>query len=374
MEHISGRANDTRNDDEIHLRDLWNLLVRNWLLIGIILVLSVGGAVAYTLNTVPVYQSVTSIRIEEQRTELPVLDVIQTLSTGSQVETEMEVLRSRTLAEAVVDSMALQARIVSPRGIARTTLLNSLFIEQWAPGATYVLERTGSDTYTITAQETGEAHGVVSTNEPAALPGVTFRLQPEALDFDRLEIRILSFERAVEALQGKVAVTRPNREASIVTVRYESTDTQLVHQVPNALAGSFIARRQAVRKTEATSMVTFLEEQIDTLSGQLAAAEEELTAFREGEQVVSIQAEANAQVTQLARLQAERNLLEADRAALQSLVDEIEIEAATADPTASSRSRHSSGTTPFPSFCERSTRPTPSALPFWSGGPWRIRR
>ena len=87
------------------------------------------------------------------------------------------------------------------------------------------------------------------------------------LDEDDQEIRVsvVEFEQAVEVLQRAIAVARPNREAGIVTVRYESADTLLVYQVPNRLAASFIADRQNVQRTGARSTVAFLEEQIDTL-------------------------------------------------------------------------------------------------------------
>ena len=68
---------------------------------------------------VPVYESTASIRIDEDPSNVPVLDILETISTGSQVETEMEVLRSRTLAEDVVDSLALQVVLAGPRGVAR---------------------------------------------------------------------------------------------------------------------------------------------------------------------------------------------------------------------------------------------------------------
>jgi tyrosine-protein kinase Etk/Wzc len=331
------RANEaTRQDDEIQLRDIWNILVRNWVLIALILVGTVGGTAAYTYNTVPVYQSTTSIRIEEQQTDLPVLDVLQNLSAGSEVETEMEVLRSRTLAESVVDSLKLQVAVVSPRGVARSELLESLFVERWAPAGMYVLDRLADGAFAITEEDGVGTFGTVSTRTPAALPGATFTLVMGADPADQIVVEVRDFERAVETLQRTLAVARPNTEASIVTVRYESSDTQLVHFVPNTLADRFIAQGQAVRKTEATSTLRFLEQQIDTLSGQLAAAEEALTAFREGEQVVSIQAEAQSQVTQLSRLQAERNIIEAERAALQALVTEIDEEVRAADPSAPS--------------------------------------
>lgn len=335
MDQPSVLTNGARADDEIHLRDVWNLLVRNWWVLGLSL-LAVGGAtVAYTLYTVPVYEAAATIRIDEKRTDLPVLDILQTLSTGSNVETEMAVVRSRTLAEDVADSLALQVSVVAPRGVARAALLQSVFVERWAPEGLYTLRRQADGTFGIT-DEDGAPLGSVSATAPAALPGATFLLHPEAALHAEIVVSVRTFERAVASLQGGTTVSRPNREASIITVRYQSADTQLVHQVPNALANRFIARGREVRKTEARSTVSFLNEQIDTLAGQLREAEEALTGFREVEQVVSLQAEAQAQVTNLSRLQADRNTIEAEREALQQLVTEIEREAQTADPSAPS--------------------------------------
>ena len=60
---VPGLTNGARDEDEIHLRDVWNLLIRNWLVIGFALILCAGAAAAYSLYMVPVYESVTSIRI-----------------------------------------------------------------------------------------------------------------------------------------------------------------------------------------------------------------------------------------------------------------------------------------------------------------------
>ncbi|MGD8320465.1 MAG: Wzz/FepE/Etk N-terminal domain-containing protein, partial [Gemmatimonadota bacterium] len=337
MDQLTVTTSGGRDDDEIHLRDVWNLLRRNWLIIAAALILTVGAASAYSFYAVPVYDSTTSIRIEEQQGgDIPVLDILQDLQSGSEVETEMEVVRSRSLAEDVVDSLGLQISVMSPRGVARTTLMSSVLVERWAPEGTYVLRRQANGSFSVMNDEDGSGLGTASTGQPAALPGATFRLRAAAGDYAEMVLHVETFEKAVEDLQEAISVARPNREASIITVRYESSDTQLVHLVPNALANRFIERGQTIRKTEARSTVAFLNQQIDTLSRQLNQAEDALQTFREGEQVVSIQAEADAQVTNLSKLQADRNTIEAERQALQQLVNEIDREAAGADPTAPS--------------------------------------
>ena len=174
----------SRQEDVIHLRDIWNLLLRNWFLISFSLFVVVGATAAYTFTAVPVYQSTSTIRIDEENSSVPVLDILQSLSVGSQVETEMEVLRSRTLAEAVVLEMQLQLGVAQPRGVARAHLLTAVHVEPWAPEATYRLEGRAGRGYDIYQGENGSVVGTVSVTQPAVLPGVTFTLQPAALDHE----------------------------------------------------------------------------------------------------------------------------------------------------------------------------------------------
>ncbi|HKK93585.1 MAG TPA: GumC family protein, partial [Longimicrobiales bacterium] len=323
-------------DDEINLRDVWNVLVRNWVILALTLLLTVGGAYAYSFYTVPIWESTATVRIEEDTgPNVPVLDVLQDISSASEVETEMEVLRSRILAEEVVDSLGLKLTPILPKGVARAAIINDLFIEPWSPAATYRLVRS-EESFSITDAETGEDFGQVSRTERGTIPGASFLMSEPAFRYDEIHLEVVTFARAVQRLRANLNVSRPNRDASIVTLRYESTDTIRVAEVPNLLAASFIDRRQAVQTTQARSTVDFLVEQIDTLQRQLAAAEDTLVAYEQGEQVVSLGAEADAQVTQLANLQAQRLQVENDRQTLQDLVDEVEQQAQSGDPMAPS--------------------------------------
>jgi len=310
-------------EDEISLREVWNLLARNSGLIVATTAFVALGVGIYSFMAVPVWESVTSIRIDEEQTNLPVLDILQSVSSGSQVETEMEVLRSRVLTEEVVDSLSLQVVVESPRRVARGDLLAGIRVARDAAEVELTLRRTEGDQFEVSDAETDEVLGTVSATAALTLPGVRFAMTPRASDHDEIRLRVRSFERAVRAVQDQFSVARPNREAGVVTVRFETTDTVLVHEVPNQLAAGFIERRQRIMKTEATSTVDFLDEQLDTLQVQLTDAEERLVTFREAAQVVSPEAEATAQVSQLVDLQGQRDIIDAERSALQGMVDDI---------------------------------------------------
>ena len=137
----------------------------------------------------------------------------------------------------------------------------------------------------------------------------------------------MEFNDAVKWFRRAVEVSRPDREADIVAVRYQGVDPVLVRDVPNTMARLFIRQRQEEKKQEARGTVAFLTEQIDSLALQLVGAEEELREFREGENIVSLEHEGRAHVERLAQLQAERDLLDAEREALAELLITVQQDA-----------------------------------------------
>src|SRR5690554_7365673 len=96
------------SDGGARLRDLWNFLLRNRLLAFGVPLLMVAATTVFVLVATPIYDAAVWIRIDQERSNLPVLDALKDLSSGSQIGTEIQVLRRRPLAEALVDSLALQ--------------------------------------------------------------------------------------------------------------------------------------------------------------------------------------------------------------------------------------------------------------------------
>src|SRR5690606_36850493 len=114
--------------------------------------------------------------------------------------------------------------------------------------------------------------GLYGIGELVRLDGAALRLLPEAAEHEEIRIAVLEFERALKYFRKALEVGRPDREADIVTVRYQGTDRALVRDVPNAMARFFIRQRQEVNNSQALGTVRFLEEQLDTLAGRLVVA------------------------------------------------------------------------------------------------------
>src|SRR4051794_9744057 len=104
--------------ETISLSRAFGALVRNrWLAIGVLLGF-IGLAVLGTWMSAPVWEAEATLKIQEDdhgANLLKQLSPMAALDKG-RIETDMVVLRSRRLAEQVVDSLGLQLSVSEPEG------------------------------------------------------------------------------------------------------------------------------------------------------------------------------------------------------------------------------------------------------------------
>jgi succinoglycan biosynthesis transport protein ExoP len=286
------------------------------------------------MRTVPVYRSLITIRIKDATNEMQsvVREALLPLTSGSEVSTEREVLGSRTLIEDAVKGLGLQLRLVEPTRIARSQLLRDIRIDTNAPSGAYVLNRDKKGKYVVAREDEPEVIARVAPDERVEFRGIAFHLRPQAAEHDRIRLLVATFPSAVEAVNGRIKVTRLDREAKILTLDYESSDPELTSAVPNLIAERFVARRVAGQRAAVGSTIAFLRQQLDTLADQLRAAEAALLAYRERQRVVNPTVEGSSQVNRIVQLQSERSTLETERAALAKLMSEVERAAASKKP------------------------------------------
>ena len=311
-------------DDEVDLREVWAILRRNWWIVAGGTALGLLTAFAYVKLATPIYRSSTTLQFQEKGSTVPVLDALRDLQGGTEVGTEMEVLRSRSLAEAVIDSLGLQVGVAGPRGVRRGDVIASVQADADAPEVGIRLVRGADGRFTAELRD-GEYDGELGAalpGEPLRLPGATVVLAPGAAELERVDLEVLPRPLAAERFGEALGVSRPNRDANVVKVRFDAPDPELARDVANVLAHQYLVRRNAVRKVSDRSTVDFLRSQVDTLQVQLRTAEDAVRRFREQNRVVSLEAEAQAQVERLAALQAQRAELESEREALAALLAE----------------------------------------------------
>src|SRR4249920_1859263 len=105
----------TTADDEVRFRDLWHVILkRKWSIIAFFLIAVTATAIG-TLMQTPVYRAEITLKIDSEASKImPFKDGVQ-FDTGDPdyFATQLELLKSRALAERVVTQMKLKPAVVT---------------------------------------------------------------------------------------------------------------------------------------------------------------------------------------------------------------------------------------------------------------------
>ena len=273
--------------------------------------------VFYAQRQRPVYEARTTLRIEDQRTQNNPGDLLAALRAPSTIETETEVLRSRTVAEDVVDSLALSVQVVEPRGASRRDLFRMLRAGSDAVPGTYRIQRDPAGS-SVTAPDGREARGAYGTAVEVA--GLALDAVPSLQGPARIELQVGSPAAAAAGLREAVRVTRLQPNGAVIAVSYQNIDPVLASDVANAVARSYIAHRNAFQKQQVHAAVQFLQGQVEASGAELHQAESALEQFRRTHFAIDPEAQAGDAVRRLADSRAEREELAAARSELSTLL------------------------------------------------------
>lgn len=310
--------------ETIHLRDyLYIIYKRRWLILATLgLVIS---ATAYlTFTAKPVYEAESTIRIETPRSGNSILSQSPNWSYYKllgQLETEIEVLKSRSIAERVVTRLGLPLESLNG-GMRRQELFESISVSREATPGEYRIHFEKDGTFRVFLGDSLLASGELGA--PVRLTGLEFAFRPALRVVPReLAFEILDFDSAVKSFM-KNSEAKPVKDTNIIKISVRGHDPLEVEKMVNTWAEEFLSQGLAYNKLEARSVREFLEEQLSVVSEQLRGSEEALQDFKESSQVVVLSVEAESQITELARFEAERAAAMTEMDGIQRFLAKIE--------------------------------------------------
>src|SRR5262249_39874149 len=175
--------------------DLLGILHRNvWWIVGCTVV-CLTAALLYVALVRPSYTAAASVRIDDRREQdqAPGLSALG-LTGGNEVNTEIEMLRSRMLAQAVVDSLGLQLRLTAPRWATRDRALVVRHVDRDAPASIYSLRPEGRDGFTLRNDSTGKTLGHVVPGADLPIPGLDIALSAYARGLGTITFRVANYD------------------------------------------------------------------------------------------------------------------------------------------------------------------------------------
>lgn len=238
---------ERRDDDEIDLLAYWRILVkRRWLVLGILTGV-VALALLKTLMATPIYRATSVLQLEKAGSQVVQVEGIQPDSDGygwdpEFLQTQYELLQSRSLAERVADELNLDE-----------ATLDRLNDPGWL-GRMLALLRPKSK-----AAAAGDAAPVAAAKQLRAAAGV---------------------------VRGGLSV-EPVRNSRLVRINYDSPSPEFSARVANAIAEGFIASGLERRFGASSYAKTYLEDQLKLTKAKLEESERKLVSFAQKEGLVS---------------------------------------------------------------------------------------
>ena len=318
---------DPHSDGEVPPRRFsWAVITRNKWIIVACTVVAVAITAGLTRLAVPIYESSATLRIEEMEANLS--EMFRNVSGDRRLGTEIEELRSRTLAEGVVRALGLRLIVEEPKAGPRSSLVRQTQVADSSRTGAYQLVRGADRRFTLQDKRTGTTLGTFAAGGHVAYGGFDFLLATSALEHSTIQFTIIGMNTATALIGKELSVFQPGRDVNIVRVSFRSRDRELAWKVPQLLVDSYMRQRQELQALQTRSTISFLHQQIDTISTQLTESERKLEVYREHSEVINPQAEASAQVGRLVGMQTQRGMLEIERSALASLMADVDAKAA----------------------------------------------
>ena len=311
---------------------------------------------AWTFLATPRYQSRALLRIDSRAASSPMLDELKALpgiglmGLGSdELETEIGVLKSQRIADAVLDSLALTVRVRQPAG-SRAAILRARTMAPATAGrvvdgsddvdARLRLTRAGDGPYRVeVTQQEGDL--TVPTSWAPGDSAVVGRLQLQLLPALRtagpatIKLDLLPRYKAMELFEKRLDIRTQEGGSHLVSITFEDADREVAAAVVERLVAEYLAYTLQNERADDGVRTGELRREVAAFATRLANAEERLRAFKEQRRLVIPDEQATAQLQRISLLRTQLDGLEVERSALARLLALVTTRSANdADPSA----------------------------------------
>jgi tyrosine-protein kinase Etk/Wzc len=299
-----------QENDTIDLRDVLQVLRRGsrWIVGGAVLGLLAAVAVTQLLPTR--YEATATVLLRDQpNSQLPDIGRLGGLGgifpAASGFETELEILTSRAVVGAVVDSLGLQLRVRQPAKTTSESLVEVVRVQPQRDKEVLHFQREGAE-YRVTGPGVSTA---IAPGSALRVPSADLVLRTELPD--RFQVELMDREETITRVRKQLKARRAAGE--VASVVYRDADPRTAAAVPNLLVSLYLQRRATSDRGVNHRRYEFLRTQTDSISLELARAEEALRAYQETSGAVdpALRGEAEFERAMVLRAQIETSSVEA---------------------------------------------------------------
>ncbi|NLS13543.1 polysaccharide biosynthesis tyrosine autokinase [Vibrio sp. SM6] len=314
------------DNDEIDLTKLFGVLLdAKWTIILTTFVFALGG-IAVALLSTPIYKADALLQIEEKSgggISAMVGDMGELFSQESSASTEIEIIKSRMILGDTVEKFNLTT-VATPiylpvvgSGIARLTdSQNGISVSRFE----FPKYDIGQVLRIVLTEPEANRYQLVDDNDNVILSGTVGELA-ESGEY-RLFVAQITGEtgaefslskrsnlEAIEWLKQNLVVTERGKQTGILELSFESADRVLAVKLLNDIAQNYFLQNVARHSAEAEKSLTFLQGHLPDIKTELTGAEDTLNAYRQDNESVDLNLEAQSALKVMVELEAQLNEL-----------------------------------------------------------------
>ncbi|WP_199455144.1 polysaccharide biosynthesis tyrosine autokinase [Vibrio owensii] len=312
-------------DDEIDLGKLFGILIdAKWFIIGITLLFATMG-IAVALLSTPIYKADALIQIEQKSSggiSAMVGDMGDLFAAESSATTEIEIIKSRMILGDTVDKFNLTT-IATPeylpfvgKGLARINgtqnyiSVSSFAIPRTAQSFKHHLVVTDAEkgTFDLMIEDQVVLSGVVG--QTIEMNGYHIKVRElVAQNEDTFSISKISKLDAINRLASQLSISERGAKTGIVSLSIEGEYPERNQQILNDVVQNYFLQNVRRNSAEAEQSLNFLKDHLPEIKDKLNGSEDVLNRFRQENESIDLNLEAQSTLKVMVALEAQLNEL-----------------------------------------------------------------
>jgi tyrosine-protein kinase Etk/Wzc len=290
--------------EEVHLTDYLNVIMRRrriFLLSFIFLFVAVA---LYTFMMKPVYEAGATLHVKDEKGgKGGILGDLAMLNSSNPVDAEIEILKSRSNAEEVVERLHLTWKIAKKsKGLG----IKISDFSSTSPEPEYMIELTAPGAFIVKATD-GSPAVAGTVGQLVRTKTLTLLLSElQGKQGDSFKLRQGNFNGTVAGLRSNIKASEVGKKTNIIKVTYNNTDPVLARDVVNTLVQAYLDQTLSFKTEEASRTVTFVEDQLKGTRNELDLSENNLQTYKSGSGVVKLDTEADELIKKLSEIERDR--------------------------------------------------------------------
>jgi len=289
------QSENIEQQEEVSIIEIFFHYLRFWKFIVLSVLICLGLAYIYLLYTTPEYSVASTVLINDDKkgqmtdaaSTFSDIGVIQPMSN---LDNEIEILRSQTLMKSVVDSLQLNISYfksgkIKKREIYKETPVFASFSKIMAPGS-FIVDLASENVLSVRSNKENFSQNVEIGKELSTPWGIlTFRSNPFKTESFPIEISVDLF------YFPKVDISSVNKTSSVVQLSIITPTPKKGQDIINTLVAHYNKNAIDDKNYVANNTIDFIDNRLGSVSGELQTAEKNVEDYQKQKGITDLQAQ-----------------------------------------------------------------------------------